>query len=235
MSFWSWIGLPDKKDVQALQSEIDSLKEENKAYAEMNDRLIKFIGDVSNKRDMISGELTAGSTQMNTSIADTHSEIGALRTEIRDNILLVRSRYSDFEKRLQQLSADMEHINSSISTINDIDSDLKSLTEYVNCLWSATKALWVDSIISNLDNIVDNPINSHNDAVYDMINNALSELRNNDSDYIKDAAEDIAEDIAEAAEEAEEAVEEEVEDISDNNASFIKTFSSLYNRYHGGE
>lgn len=223
MSFWSWIGLPDKRDIQALQSEIDSLNEENKAYAEMNDRLIKLIGDINNKCDMISGELTADRSQMNTAIADTHSEIGALRTEIteiKNNILLVQSHSSDFEKRLQHLSADMEHINSSISTINDIDSDLKSLTEYVNCLWSATKALWVDFIISDLDNIVDDPINSHNDAIDDIINNALNELQYGGSDDIKDAAEDIA---------------ESVEDVADNNTSSLRTFSNFYNRYHGGE
>ena len=114
----------------------------------------------------------------------------------------------------------MEHINSSISTINDIDSDLKSLTEYVNCLWSATKALWLDSIISDLDNIVDDPINSHNYAVDDIINNALNELQYDESDDIKDAAEDIA---------------ESVEDVADNNTSSLRTFSYLYNRYHGGE
>ena len=152
MSFWSWIGLPDKKDMIELKSEINSLKEENKTYAEMNDQLIRLAGDINKKCDMISEELSDTRTQMNTFIDDINSEFRTLHTditEIRDTICL---RTSDFNK---QLSSGMDRINSSISTINDIDSELKSLTEYVNCLWSATKALWVDSLISDLDDSID--------------------------------------------------------------------------------
>lgn len=158
MSFWSWIGLPDKKDIQELKSEINLLKEENKAYAEMNDQLIKLAGDINKKCDMISEELSDTRTQMNTFIDDINSEFRTVHTdiaEIKENTFFAQSRSNDLEKRLQQLSTDIERINSSISTINDIDSELKSLTEYVNCLWSATKALWVDSLISDLDDSID--------------------------------------------------------------------------------
>lgn len=158
MSFWSWIGLPDKKDIQELKSEINLLKEENKAYAEMNDQLIKLAGDINKKCDIISEELSDTRTQMKTFIDGTNSEFRTVHTdiaEIKENTLFAQSRSNDLEKRLQQLSTDIERINSSISTINDIDSELKSLTEYVNCLWSATKALWVDSLISDLDDSID--------------------------------------------------------------------------------
>ena len=68
------------------------------------------------------------------------------------NVLSVQSCSNELDKRIQQLSVDMEKINSGVTTINDIDSELKSLTEFVNCLWSATKALWIDSLISDFDN-----------------------------------------------------------------------------------
>ncbi len=157
MSFWSWIGLPDKKDIQALQSEIDSLKEENKAYAEMNNQFIRLMGDVSNKCDVISEGLSDNRSQMNALMADTLYGIDALRAEItaiRDGIHFVQSNSSDTEKHIQQLSSDIERINSNVNTINDIDSELKSLTEYVNCLWSATKALWVNDLVSGLDDTI---------------------------------------------------------------------------------
>jgi uncharacterized protein YoxC len=155
MSFWSLIGLPDKKDMLELKSEINSLKEENKIYAEMKDQLIKLAGDINKKCDIISEELSDTRTKMNTFIDDINSEFRTVHTditEIRDTICLCTS---DFDKQLKQLSGDLEHINSSISAINDIDSELKSLTEYVNCLWSATKALWIDSLISDLDDSID--------------------------------------------------------------------------------
>lgn len=156
MSFWSWIGIPDKKDIQALQSEIDSIKEENKAYAEMNAKLIGLVGEISKKCDMISERISDDHTQMNSLMTDNLSRIDILHTEItaiRDDIISVQSNFNDTENHLQNLSADMEKIKSCVSTISDIDSDLRSLTEYVNCLWSATKALWVNSIISELDNV----------------------------------------------------------------------------------
>jgi predicted nucleic acid-binding Zn-ribbon protein len=156
MSFWSRIGLPDKNDIKRLQNEINLLKEENKAYTEMNNQLIKLIGDVNNKCDLVSGKISDDRTQMDVFIADSHSEIDALRFEIsktRDNIFSVHSSLSDTKNHLQLLSAYIKRINSCVSTISDIDSELKSLTEYVNCLWSATKALWVNSIASDLDNV----------------------------------------------------------------------------------
>lgn len=158
MSFWSWIGLPDKKDIQELKSEINSLKEENKVYAEISNQLIKLKGDIDTKFDMISGKLSNVCVQMNTFITETNAEFKTVHTdiaEIRDIVYSVQSRSSDLNTCLQQFSADLERIKNSVSTFNDIDSDLKSLTEYVNCLWSATKALWVDSLISDLDDTID--------------------------------------------------------------------------------
>lgn len=155
MSFWSLIGLPDKNDIRGLKSEINALKEENKVYAEMNNQLLRLAGDLGEKCDMISEILSTVSTQLNTFKDDTNSEfitVHADVTEIRNNVLSVQSCSNELDKRIQQLSVDMEKINSGVTTINDIDSELKSLTEFVNCLWSATKALWIDSLISDFDN-----------------------------------------------------------------------------------
>lgn len=184
MSFWSLIGLPDKKDIQSLQSEMDLLKEENKEYAKMNEQLIRLVGEVHNKCNMISEGLSDDRTKMNALMAENCSETDALRAEItaiRDGILSVQSSSSDTDKQLEQLSTDIKRVNSCLSTISEIDSDLKSLTEYVNCLWSATKALWLNDIVSFFDDSID----------YE--DDSASEISDDSIDFVTDAAEDIAE------------------------------------------
>ena len=43
MGLWTWLGLPDKKDIFELRSEMNSLREENKVLQEQNQKLFKHI------------------------------------------------------------------------------------------------------------------------------------------------------------------------------------------------
>lgn len=158
MSFWSWIGLPDKKNIQTLQNEINSLKEENKAYSEMNNQLIKLVGDINKKCDVLSDVLSENRALVNDYIYNNNSNLDKLSTdyqELSKHALRVMSNINALEQQLQESTNTLNKINTNTSDINEIQNELKSLTEYVNCLWSATKALWVDSLISDFDDSID--------------------------------------------------------------------------------
>lgn len=133
MSFWSFIGLPDKNYIISLQNEIIRLNA---------------------KCDTVLEELSDIRAQINKYAANTQSELCTVHNnivEINDTMISVKSDYDSLEQRF---SEDMNRLNGSITTILNIDSDLSSLTEYVNCLWTSTKALWVDSLVSDLDNMI---------------------------------------------------------------------------------
>lgn len=158
MSFWSWIGLPDKKNIQTLQNEINSLKEENKAYSEMNNQLIRLVGDINKKCDVLSDVLSENRALVNDYIYNNNSNLDKLNTdyqELSKHALRVISSIHALEQQLQESTNTLNKINTNISDINEIQNELKSLTEYVNYLWSATKALWVDSLISDFDDSID--------------------------------------------------------------------------------
>jgi chromosome segregation ATPase len=134
------------------------LKEENKAYQSINHQLVDLIDTANKKCDTIFVELSENRTQMNTFIDSTNSEFANMErdiAEIRETILDASACLNNYKTQLQQLSIEMNKNTDVMSDISTISSDLKSLTEYVNCLWSATKALWVDSLLSDFDDSID--------------------------------------------------------------------------------
>lgn len=187
MSLWSWLGLPDKNDISELKSEINSLKEENKAYQSINHQLVELINSANQKCDTIFVELSENRTQMNTFIDSTNSEFANMErdiSEIREKILDVSACLNNYETQLQHLSVEMNKNTDVMSDISIISSDLKSLTEYVNCLWSATKALWVNDLVSVFDDSIDFE-SKKPDEFTEAVEDAAEDITDNNTSFSK--------------------------------------------------
>ena len=232
MSFWSWLGMADRKDILALESEISSLRKENKTFQEQNCKLLKdieeankknvdvyinkslkdrkqfedFIYDTKNYLEqlVVSAEdsrkdIANLTKQINTQISqcirilnETNgivSEMGdviqqVLKSEtndIREQIDVIRKNAEGIEsillkvqeqtdksyeyilKNNQFMKKSEEQMNKLVSlskqldkkteNIEEIQEKLSGLSEYITYLWSIMKAVWVDSVLSDIDSL----------------------------------------------------------------------------------
>ena len=140
-----------------LHNEIDSLKQKNKAYEKANTQLMNLVETVNRKCDAILEELSESHTQMNTYTAHTESELNNIHknnAELSKQIIDLASCVNALEKQLDSIHINFKKINYQNKELKEISNQLSSLSEYVNCFWSATKALWVNNFISELDDTI---------------------------------------------------------------------------------
>lgn len=258
MSVWSWIGLADRREILALQSEISTLIEENKAFQEQNRRLFENLERTSkNNFDIIireiqnNGKLTNNYIRtakgciedaVSSAIASSEEHISlhkhtdaqilecirinnenahtmearseeiccklktecldiseknvAIRKEIveelhknselrakgDDAILCKIAEYAErigqalsglqeqmdkvqerilssnliikeSEKQIDKLVSISKKIEHSTNNLEEVQEQLLSLAESVKYLWTITKAIWVDSVLADIDSL----------------------------------------------------------------------------------
>ena len=230
MSFWSWIGLADKKEISLLQSEMSFLREENKVLQEQNRRLFEYIEENGRKnRDIIVGEISnireqnekyrqlfqAGcndiqdkidgteksvleklqtnsdvTTKENNTVLDGIAGVSKLLDDIVGEISNIREQNEKYRQLFQAGCNDIQdkidgteksvleklQTNSDVTTkensavldgiaavsklldekMDNMDTfreDLSSLAESVKYLWTIMKAVWVDSVLSDMDSL----------------------------------------------------------------------------------
>lgn len=99
MGLWTWLGLPDKKDILELRSEMNSLREENKVFQEQNQKLFKHIEE-SDKRKLDS----------------IINEVQSSRERIEDGV-------SDVNKHMEQM---YDFLNASQKDIIDLQKQINT-------------------------------------------------------------------------------------------------------------
>lgn len=87
MSFWSWLGLPDRKEISTLQLQVNSLREENKALQEQNQNLFKYIEESDKKnRDIIIGEIQDNRKQIENSIYNINKYMELITEDMNNSL-----------------------------------------------------------------------------------------------------------------------------------------------------
>ena len=160
MSFWSWIGLADKQELVALQSEISALRNENKSLQEQNQKLIETLEKTNKKyMDTIINELTNNSRKTNEQIQDTNGSIKLLASAISNSqkdIFNISSSMKERGEQIVQLLSISKELDKKADNMEDIQENIQLLAESTKYMWSIMKAIWVDSVLSDIDSIIQN-------------------------------------------------------------------------------
>ena len=162
MSFWSWIGLADKKEISLLQSEMSFLREENKVLQEQNRRLFEYIEENGRKnRDIIVGEISNIREQnekyrqlFQAGCNDIQDKIGGTEKSVLEK-LQTNSDVTTKENSavLDGIAAVSKLLDEKMDNMDTFREDLSSLAESVKYLWTIMKAVWVDSVLSDMDSL----------------------------------------------------------------------------------
>ena len=160
MSFWSWIGLADKQELVALQSEISALRNENKSLQEQNQKLIETLEKTNKKyMDTIINELTNNNRKTNEQIQDTNGSIKLLASTISNSqkdIFNISSSMKERGEQIVQLLSISKELDKKADNMEDIQENIQLLAESTKYMWSIMKAIWVDSVLSDIDSIIQN-------------------------------------------------------------------------------
>ena len=122
MSFWSWIGLADKKEIIELQLSINSLIEENRYLREDNAKLLNHIAEVKDKcLEEILQKLEAGKNSISESIQITNSGIENLaeyikivQKEVEELKYLQNSQYGGLIEKMVDFQQNAVNLNEKI-------------------------------------------------------------------------------------------------------------------------
>lgn len=208
MSFWSFIGLPGKKEFEELQINISSLIEENRLLREDNKRLFQLIKDENGKcieemkqqfqdeQKVISDSITKLDKDVNDICDEMQKQSGSDAKEIIENIhntqellatninslleemknydtsvltnlgevkgqnektvqhiLMNKEILNDNASKLLNIVDKFEDIDKQVDSVEEIHSKIVTLAESVQNLWTITKLIWVDSLISDIDTL----------------------------------------------------------------------------------
>lgn len=220
MSFWSWIGLVEKKDVIELQSNINTLIEQNQQLREDNKKICECVGAVKDKCleditqqfnmeynrinkmfqntdtqinnlkeviEQIQEKINEINELQNTNyrdelkyISDLHNNVDEMFSKLKnmiieegdkskkileekniniiDNIQKYQNMYvENTEKLLEEMRKDNTNIENDLneknSSLIEMKNQMNILAESIQNLWTATKLIWVDSLLSDLDSI----------------------------------------------------------------------------------
>ena len=131
MSFWSWIGLADKKEISELQLSINSLIEENRYLREDNAKLLNHIAEVKDKcLEEILQKLEAGKDSISESIQVTNSEIENLteyirivQKEVEELKYLQNSQYDGLIEKIVGFQQNVVNLSEKISAQIRLECD----------------------------------------------------------------------------------------------------------------
>lgn len=190
MSFWSWIGLADKRDISALQSEISFLREENQKFQEQNCKLLECIEEVcKDKFDILVSGISEVREQNEErfSVVDQHIEqlVGSVtdsktvianlkieaNTKIDECVRMFdssnrvikemldgmqsefKTEYDDIQKKIDDNANLLKVLDEKANNIDSMQESLFSLAESIKYLWTIMKAVWVDSVLEDIDSV----------------------------------------------------------------------------------
>lgn len=220
MSFWSWIGLVEKKDVIELQSNINTLIEQNQQLREDNKKICECVGAVKDKcLEEITQQFNMEYNRINKMFQNTDTQINNLKEVIEQiqerineinefqntyysdelkyisnlhnstdemfsklqnmitdegnrskkileeknmNIIDSIQKYQNIyventEKLLEEMRKDNTYIekdlNEKNSSLIEMKNQMNVLGDSIQNLWTATKLIWADSVLSDLDSI----------------------------------------------------------------------------------
>lgn len=176
MSFWSWIGLADKKQLLSLNEDVQILKNDNLALQEQNSKLIELLAAnmtdlhrlIENKSDEgkqnidrhfeamqagiesileniqslkkrleeINGNVTQKSTELSTEIASVKETEDRIKHTAIEELDELKKQIADIEKTLSK---------------DEIKEKLTTISESVQELWRIIKAIWVDSVLDDIE------------------------------------------------------------------------------------
>lgn len=167
MSFWSLIGLPDKRIVSGLQEEIRLLRDENKLLQEKNRDLLEKIIDERHKN--VIDMFTKGQESSEAYIHELNSSINELFEKVTGSISNVLMKISEINGLLNSLS------NENMSLIKTLNNETKETT---------------DKILAKVhEHCVDT--NRECDVIKDKINEAVSLNSKNGCEYKNEMMENI--------------------------------------------
>lgn len=124
MSFWSLIGLADKKEILELKSEISSLKSENEKLREHNDNIIKELKDYNKDNfNNIINEITNNQVKNEEYFSNINEKINTLdEYEVKS-----QETITEVNNNLLNSNKDIEKLNNLINT--QMDKCFKLISE----------------------------------------------------------------------------------------------------------
>lgn len=122
MGFWSWLGLPEKKDILNLLSEIDSLKKENEEFYRQNSDMQKKLEEANNHSfDTVISEIMTSRKQSEMLLHNINSDIEQLKSLLAENQKgaenISSQMSSKIEECIRMLSLNHETINEHYGSI----------------------------------------------------------------------------------------------------------------------
>ena len=136
------------------------MRNENKSLQEQNQKLIETLEKTNKKyMDTIINELTNNSRKTNEQIQDTNGSIKLLASTISNSqkdIFNISSSMKERGEQIVQLLSISKELDKKADNMEDIQENIQLLAESTKYMWSIMKAIWVDSVLSDIDSIIQN-------------------------------------------------------------------------------
>lgn len=141
-----------KREIMSSNKQIDivinecirSLNEIKHIVGENSDTIQQVFnsecGNIRDKLELISEKL----------LEDMNIKFAMCSTENND-ILMKIEKYEEVITKVDELISISKNTQQRTDSIDDVQETLIALSEYVKYMWTITKAIWVDSVLSDID------------------------------------------------------------------------------------